>query len=103
MNCQGEIVSAAGTNHQLIVLAGQPNVGKSVLFKQLTGRYTMVSNYPGTTIEVARGRATFGGGKIEIVDAPGINTLAALAEDERVTRSLLLQHPPGAVIQVADA
>jgi ferrous iron transport protein B len=39
-----------------IVLVGNPNVGKSVLFGALTGRYATVSNYPGTTVEVSRGR-----------------------------------------------
>jgi ferrous iron transport protein B len=39
-----------------IALVGNPNVGKSVLFGALTGRYATVSNYPGTTVEVSRGR-----------------------------------------------
>ena len=42
------------------LLVGQPNVGKSVVFGALTGTYVTVSNYPGTTVEVTRGRARFG-------------------------------------------
>ncbi|TFH30183.1 MAG: iron transporter FeoB, partial [Deltaproteobacteria bacterium] len=49
-------VSAKGTGK--IVLVGNPNVGKSVIFGQLTGRYVTVSNYPGTTVEVSRGEIT---------------------------------------------
>ena len=39
-----------------IILVGQPNVGKSVIFNALTGNYVNVSNYPGTTVEVTKGK-----------------------------------------------
>ena len=54
MNCHGE-TSRATTSGGAIALVGNPNVGKSVLFHRLTGRYANVSNYPGTTVEIARG------------------------------------------------
>ena len=44
----------------MIAIVGAPNVGKSLLFNRLTGAYVTVSNYPGTTVEVARGRARLG-------------------------------------------
>ena len=47
----------AATGAGKIILVGNPNVGKSVVFGQLTGRYVTVSNYPGTTVEVSRGEA----------------------------------------------
>lgn len=84
-----------------LVLVGQPNVGKSVLFNALTGSYVTVSNYPGTTVDVARGVGELGGESVEIVDSPGINSLAAQSEEERVTRSVLLSRPD-CMIQVAD-
>ncbi|MFN8473938.1 MAG: ferrous iron transport protein B [Anaerolineae bacterium] len=87
----------------LIILAGHPNVGKSVLFKRLTGRYVTVSNYPGTTVEVSQGQAVLDGRRATVVDAPGINSLTSLSDDERVTRDLLLQRQPDAVVQVGDA
>ncbi|HET9493062.1 MAG TPA: ferrous iron transport protein B, partial [Chloroflexia bacterium] len=87
----------------LVILAGQPNVGKSVLFKRLTGRYATVSNYPGTTVEVTRGTAALAGRRLTVVDAPGINSLQPLTPDEGVTRSLLLRRDAEAVVQVADA
>jgi ferrous iron transport protein B len=44
-----------------VALVGNPNVGKSVLFNALTGAYVTVSNYPGTSVEVARGNALIEG------------------------------------------
>ena len=85
-----------------ITLVGNPNVGKSVIFGYLTGRYTIVSNYPGTTVEVARGEMRFGGRDFEVVDTPGTNSLDPQSEDERVTRDILLSEPPDILIQVAD-
>ena len=85
-----------------IFLVGNPNVGKSVIFAYLTGRYAVVSNYPGTTVEVARGRARFDDG-IEVVDTPGVNSLFPKGEDEKVTRDILMSDRDAVVIQVADA
>lgn len=86
-----------------LLLVGNPNVGKSVLFSALTGRYVTVSNYPGTTVEVSRGNARFLGGRWEVIDTPGVNNLVPYSEDERVTRDLLMEEEGGKVIQVADA
>ena len=82
---------------------GNPNVGKSVLFKNLTNRYVTVSNFPGTTVEVFRARASFNGRHVEIIDTPGINDLTPASDDARVTRALLEQHDAATLIQVADA
>jgi len=87
----------------LSILVGNPNVGKSVIFGLLTRRYVTVSNYPGTTVEVARGLATFGKKRNELVDTPGVNSLVPMSEDEKVTRDILLNPGVRAVIQVADA
>lgn len=86
-----------------VVLVGQPNVGKSQLFNLLTGSYTVVSNYPGTTVEITSGRGVLEGKGIEVTDTPGLYSLAALSPEEQVTRLLLFQERPGLVIQVADA
>ncbi len=88
-----------------IALVGNPNVGKSVLFGRLTGRYATVSNYPGTTVSLTRGRALVGAEVCDLVDTPGVNALeGALSEDERITRDVLAD-PEGVdlVVQVADA
>ncbi len=85
-----------------IALVGNPNVGKSVLFHRLTGAYVNVSNYPGTTVEVARAAARFDAA-IDLVDTPGVLTLPARSDDERATMRALLHEPLRAVIQVGDA
>ena len=87
-----------------LVVTGNPNVGKSVIFQLLTGRYAMVSNYPGTTVAVSSGSASFGGRSWHVHDTPGINSLMASSEDELVARDVLLQcGSRGTVLQVADA
>lgn len=86
-----------------IVLVGNPNVGKSVVFGYLTGRYVTVSNYPGTTVEVARGETREGGVVYEVIDTPGVYSLLPMSEDERVTRDILMRGQPPRVIQVCDA
>lgn len=85
-----------------IILIGNPNVGKSVIFNYLTGKYMIVSNYPGTTVEVARGSLLLKGKRVEVIDTPGINSLIPTSEDEKVTRDILLQGPPGHLVQVID-
>ena len=88
---------------QTTVLVGNPNVGKSVLFKNLTRRYVTVSNYPGTTVEVVRAKAAFDGREIEVVDTPGVNDLAPRSDEARVTRRLLDETAGATIVQVADA
>ena len=87
-----------------IALVGNPNVGKSVIFGRLTGRYVTVSNYPGTTVTLTRGRATVGAEVCDIVDTPGVNALeGALSEDEKVTRDLIKDGEAELIVQIADA
>jgi ferrous iron transport protein B len=86
-----------------IVLVGNPNVGKSVVFRLLTGSYVLVSNFPGTTVDVSRGRMTLGGTLYEVIDTPGVNSLVPQSEDERVTCEILLCEKPDVIVQVADA
>ncbi|HEY3352963.1 MAG TPA: FeoB small GTPase domain-containing protein, partial [Polyangia bacterium] len=93
----------AAAARRRLVLVGNPNVGKSVIFGALTGTYVTVSNYPGTTVEITRGSAELGGERWEIIDTPGVNNLVPMSEDEVVTRDILLAERADAVIQVADA
>ncbi len=69
-----------------VVLAGNPNVGKSAVFFALTGVYTNVSNFPGTTVDIAGGRL----GADAVVDTPGAYGLSPFSEDERVARDVIL-------------
>jgi len=86
-----------------IVLVGNPNVGKSVLFNVLTGAYTTVSNYPGTSVEVSRGHCTIDDQRYEILDTPGMYSMMPITDEERVARKILLKEDPHAVIHVIDA
>ena len=86
-----------------VLLVGNPNVGKSVLFSNLTDRYVTVSNFPGTTVDIVRAKARGGRDDLEIVDSPGVNDLAPRSEDARVTRQLLDDMPQATVVQVVDA
>ena len=101
-----EILSEGDSAHhrsEVVVLVGNPNVGKSALFGALTGKYATVSNYPGTTVEVTRGSATLSGRRRRVLDTPGANGLTPMSEDEQVTRDILLGETGCTVIQVCDA
>lgn len=86
-----------------IALVGNPNTGKSVIFQNLTGSYATVSNYPGTTVDVTRGKGKIENIEFEVVDTPGTYALLPITEDERVARSILLNEKPDVVIQLIDA
>ncbi len=87
-----------------LALVGNPNVGKSVLFGRLTGQYATVSNYPGTTVHLTRGRATLAAEVCDVVDTPGVTALeGVLSEDEQVTRKVLADGDADLVVQVIDA
>lgn len=88
--------------NETIALVGQPNVGKSVIFHHLTGRYVTVANYPGTTVEITRGAAR-GIPKTTVIDTPGVITFPSHTEDECVTANLLLNEHLRAILQVGDA
>lgn len=87
----------------LIALAGNPNVGKSVIFSQLTGVGVISANYPGTTVEYSEGTAKFMGMTVTVVDLPGTYSLAGNTDEERVATRLLFEKQPDTVIAVLDA
>lgn len=70
-----------------IVLAGNPNVGKSVIFNALTGANADVSNYPGTTIDIARGHL----GADALSDTPGVYGVSSFNDEERTARKMIVQ------------
>lgn len=100
MSIEGAATARASAK---VILVGNPNVGKSVVFGYLTGRYVTVSNYPGTTVEVTRGETRDRGSVYEVIDTPGVYSLHPMSEDERVTRDILMAEPGSRVIQVCDA
>jgi ferrous iron transport protein B len=100
--CHQAVTFVPSANSSSIALVGNPNVGKSVIFQKLTGQHVTVSNYPGTTIELARGAARNLPGTV-LVDTPGLVTFPPRSEDEQVTGRVLLYENLQAILQVGDA
>jgi ferrous iron transport protein B len=86
-----------------IGLAGNANVGKSVIFNQLTGLHQHVGNWPGKTVERAEGTLVFEGKEIEILDLPGIYSLSTYSIEEMVSREYIAVEQPDVIINVVDA
>ena len=95
--------------HKTILLAGNPNVGKSTLFNALTGRNQKIANYPGVTVEKHMGVLTSPQGQqITVVDLPGTYSLNRQSEDEAIAINAICGdhqdfHKPSAVVVVAEA
>jgi ferrous iron transport protein B len=84
-----------------IVLMGNPNVGKSVVFSRLTGARVISSNYPGTTVDYTHGRTSLGKEPCEIIDAPGTYSLAPTNKAEEVACDMLAEGD--VILDVVDA
>ena len=86
-----------------IALAGNANVGKSVIFNQLTGVDQIIGNWPGKTVERAEGLLLHSGTRIRVIDLPGIYSLTTYSMEELVSRDFIALEHPDAVINVIDA
>ena len=86
-----------------IALAGNANVGKSVIFNHLTGMHQHIGNWPGKTVEKAEGTLKFEDHTIDIVDLPGIYSLSTFSIEELITREYIAKEKPDLVINVIDA
>ncbi|MHA1699352.1 MAG: ferrous iron transport protein B [Promethearchaeota archaeon] len=89
--------------HLLIALAGNANVGKSVIFNQLTGLNQTIGNWPGKTVEKAEGNLIFQGYRIKIIDLPGIYSLSTYSIEEIVSREFIANEEIDCVINVIDS
>jgi ferrous iron transport protein B len=83
-----------------VVLAGNPNVGKSVVFNAWTGQYAEVSNYPGTTVSLSKG-SLLAHSAVTLIDSPGIYGLSSLSEEEVVAQEAILS--ADAVVNIVSA
>ena len=89
---------------ELIVgLAGNPNVGKTTVFNQLTGMHQHVGNWPGKTVERAEGTFTHGDYRYDIIDLPGNYALSAHSIEEIVSRDFIVDDSSDVIINVVDA
>src|SRR3989304_8598319 len=96
-------ISSKNAKHLTVALAGNANVGKSVIFNQLTGSNQIIGNWPGKTVERALGTLNFEGQKITIVDLPGIYSFSTFGMEEIVSREYIALENPDVVINVIDA
>lgn len=90
-----------------ILLIGNPNVGKSVIFARLTGIQVITSNYAGTTVEYTKGIMTIGDEKFEVIDLPGTYSLEPTSKAEEVAcqflKETLLEEKDSVVVNIVDA
>jgi ferrous iron transport protein B len=86
-----------------IALAGNANVGKSVIFNQLTGLTQIIGNWPGKTVEKAEGTVRFEEYNVHVVDLPGIYSLSTYTIEEVISREYIALEKPDVVMNVIDA
>ncbi|MCQ6963180.1 iron transporter FeoB [Methanolobus chelungpuianus] len=91
------------SNLERIVLIGNPNVGKSVIFNHFSDSYAVVSNYPGTTVAVSTGKGKLCGKEYEIIDTPGMYSLQPITDEERVSQNYLFDNKVFVYLHVIDA
>jgi ferrous iron transport protein B len=86
-----------------IAIVGLPNTGKSQVFNNLTGEYTLVANYPLTTVEMKRTTCRIDGESYEVIDTPGLHCLYIHSEEELIVRDMILSEKLDIIIQCIDA
>ncbi len=86
-----------------IALAGQANVGKSVIFNNLTGLHQHIGNWPGKTVEKAEGTLFYKGYFINVIDLPGIYSLTHFSLEELIAREYIAEEKPDVVVNIVDA
>ncbi|MFA7398129.1 MAG: ferrous iron transport protein B, partial [Candidatus Bathyarchaeia archaeon] len=95
--------SAKNAKHLTIALAGNANVGKSVIFNHLTGSNQIIGNWPGKTVERAEGTLSFEGYEITVIDLPGIYSFSTFSMEEMVSRDYIALEKPDVVLNIVDA
>jgi ferrous iron transport protein B len=86
-----------------IALVGQPNCGKSALFNSVAGYKTIVSNFPGTTVDYVTSPVNLNGDSFTLVDLPGIYSVSTSEREEILARRYLIKERPDLVINILDA
>lgn len=99
----GLAIKKTAPEDRVIALAGNPNVGKSTVFNNLTGMNQHTGNWPGKTVANAQGQCTCNGKKYVLVDIPGTYSLMAHSAEEEVARDFICFGNPDAVVVVCDA
>ncbi len=86
-----------------VALTGNPNVGKTALFNNLTGARQHVANWPGVTVEKKEGKARLDDYDITVIDLPGTYSLSPYTLEEIIARNFIMDEKPDVVINVVDA
>ena len=86
-----------------VLLMGQSNVGKSVIFNRLAGAHVTESNYPGTTVDFAKGRMRLDHEDVEIIDVPGTFSLEPKDRAEEVAVKMLDEEKDALVVCIIDS
>ena len=90
-------------NSFTIALAGNPNVGKSTVFNNLTGMKQHTGNWPGKTVVVAKGKYNYSGKEYTLVDTPGTYSIMSNSEEEEIARNYICFGNPDVTVIVLDA
>jgi len=102
--CEPKLPIIRGERFDLtIALAGNANVGKSVIFNALTGMNQVIGNWPGKTVELAEGSFDYKGKHIRVIDLPGIYSLSTYSQEEVVSREFIAETQPDVVVNVVDS
>jgi ferrous iron transport protein B len=101
--CHEEINKIRQDTRFTIALAGNPNVGKSTIFNEITGLGAVTANYPGKTVALNLGSAEYKGVSFGIIDLPGTYSLGSVSEDQFVARREILEKHAEVVVVIIDA
>ena len=93
----------SGGNGRTVILAGNPNVGKSTVFNALTGMHQHTGNWTGKTVSLATGFFSADNRRIELTDLPGTYSMTAFSEEENVTRLFLESAQADCAVIVIDS
>ncbi|MHC4728539.1 MAG: ferrous iron transport protein B [Planctomycetota bacterium] len=91
------------TQVKKIAIVGLPNTGKSQIFNNLTGEYSLVANYPLTTVEMNKTKCLIDGQTYEVIDTPGFHCLYIHSEEELIVRDMIFSEKPDIILQCIDA
>ncbi len=103
LNCHSEIKKIKKDVEFTIALAGNPNVGKSTIFNQLTGLGAVTANYPGKTVSLNIGSANYKGVSFGIIDLPGAYSMSPISEDQLIARLAILEKHADMIVAVVDS
>lgn len=86
-----------------VILAGNPNTGKTTLFNTLTNSFEHASNWHGVTVDVKQKQYEYAGKKFEVCDLPGLYSLDAYSKEEKIASDFIEQNRDAVVVCILDA